>query len=252
MRTTLGLIVSAAVLWVGMPIGARASDREAALAIIEQAIKAHGGEDGLARAQRASRTGSGALTLGEKESAFTDEVLMSLPERLRVALSLEVEPGKKAPPLILTINGDKGWVSQFGTVSELSKERLDEMREEAYVQWLTTLVPLRKDTFELAPVPEIKVDGKAAAGVKASSKGHNDVKLYFDKASGLLVKIERRARQAGLPVEKEYLYSEHKPFDGVKLPTKQVELLNGKKFSQLSSAAYKFLDKVDAAAFDKP
>ena len=32
----------------------------------------------------------------------------------------------------------------------------------------------------------------------------------------------------------------------------KVELLNGKKFSQLSSAAYKFLDKVDAAAFDKP
>src|SRR5262249_25113206 len=129
---------------------------------------------------------------------------------------------------------------------------LEELREEAYVQWLATLVPLKKDPFELAPVPEIKVDGKPAGGVKVSSKGHGDVKLYFDKASGLLVKIERPAREAGLQVDKEYVYSDHKTFDGVKLPTRSVELLNGKKFTQLSSAAYKFLDKPDASAFDKP
>jgi hypothetical protein len=251
MRTILGLAVAAAALWGTTPGAARAGDREMALAVIEQGIKAHGGEEGLVKAQRASRTGTGVLTVADKELPFTDEVLMSLPDRLRITVNLENEPGKKTP-LILAVNGDKGWASQSGRVAELGKERLEDLREEAYVQWLTTLVPLRKDTFDLAPLPEVKVDGKPATGIKVSSKGHNDAKLYFDKASGLLVKIERRAREAGLQVEKEYLYSEHKTFDGVKLPTRQVELLNGRKFSQLSSATYKFLDKLDAAAFDKP
>jgi hypothetical protein len=250
MRTIVGLTVAAVTLWASAG-GVRAGERETALAVIEQAIKAHGGEEGLVKAQRASLTGSGVLTLAGKELPFTAEVLSSLPDRLRVASNLEVEPGKKSA-VILAVNGDKGWISQFGSVTDLGKERFEELREEAYVQWLATLVPLRKDTFDLAPVPEIKVNDKPAAGVKVSRKGHNDVKLYFDKASGLLVKIERRAREAGLQVDKEYVYSEHKAFDGVKLPTRQVEMLNGKTFTQLSSATYKFLDKVDAAAFDKP
>src|SRR6202011_4293737 len=103
-----------------------------------------------------------------------------------------------------------------------------------------------------APLPEAKVNGQPAAGVKVASKGHADAKLYFDAATHLLVKIERTTREAGLSLDKEYLFGDHKDFDGVKLPTRLTETLEGKKASELTSASYKFPSKPDDAAFSKP
>ena len=53
-------------------------------------------------------------------------------------------------------------------------------------------------------------------------------------------------------MDKEYLYSDHKEFDGVKLPTKEVDLINGRKFSELTSMTYKLPKKIDDATFAKP
>jgi hypothetical protein len=137
-------------------------------------------------------------------------------------------------------------------VTELGKEGLEPLQEEVYVEWLTTLVPLKKDTFTLGPLEDRMVDDKPAAGVKVESKGHGEVKMYFDKASGLLVKLERQSTEAGFPVKKEYLFSAHKEFDGVKLPSKRTELLNGKKFVDLTSLSYKFPGKPDDTVFGRP
>jgi hypothetical protein len=99
-------------------------------------------------------------------------------------------------------------------------------------------------------VPEIKVDNKLALGVSVTAKNRPDVKLYFDKESHLLVKIEREAVQGGQKLNKEYLFGEHKEVEGVKLPTKLVEIVNGKKLAELK-AEYK-LKKPDDAVFNKP
>ena len=95
-------------------------------------------------------------------------------------------------------------------------------------------------------------NGQPAAGVKVSQRGHTDATLYFDKETGLLVKIARRAQEAGLMVDKEYLFSAHKEFEGAKLPTKQVEMINGKKFTEVTSFTYKILRRVDESMFAKP
>jgi hypothetical protein len=225
-----------------------AGDQEDALAIVEQAIKAHGGADGLNKAQTVVRTGSGTMMGLDKAVPFTDEITWSLPDKVRMAVELD-----KKDRVLIVVNGDKGWQSAGGASAELGADRVREFRDENYVQWLATLTPLKKDEFKLEPVPEIKVNGEPAVGIKATSKAApNGIKLYFDKKTNLLVKIERRARLAGVAVDKEYVFSEHKEFDGVKLATKQVELLNGHKASELTSATYKFPKKIDDATFAKP
>ena len=79
-----------------------------------------------------------------------------------------------------------------------------------------------------------------------------DSKLYFDKGTGYLVKIERRAPEAGLMVDKEYLYSAHKAFEGVQLPTRYVEITNGRKFVEAVDLSYQFLSAVDDKMFARP
>jgi hypothetical protein len=230
---------------------ARTDSPAAARATVEQAIQAHGGANGLTRCQFMTRKATGVLSLFGQAVTFTDEMIVQLPERLR--LTIEAESSGNKMKLIQVINGSKGWLATGAGVTELSKERLAELQEDAYVLWLTTLTPLTKGSdFTLAALPEVKLNGQAVAGVKVSRKGHEDVKLYFDKESGLLVKVERRAREAGLLVVKEQVYAGHKAVDGVRLPTKFVEFTNGKKFVDASNLTYRFLDKVDDNTFAKP
>jgi len=228
-----------------------ANDREMALAVIDKAIKAHGGEDAMARAQIAVRSATGKMSPFGKEVPFADEIHLQLPDRFRI--NLVMGSGDQKARFLLVVNGDKGWQSTGGMSMELGKERLEELLEEAYVFSLTTYLPLKKDNvFELATLPEIKVNDQPAVGVKVARKGRPDVKLHFDKQSGLLVRIERRAREGGVLVDKEYIYSEHKEFDGIKMATKHIENVNGRKFSDVTVSSYKFPRQADEKWFDKP
>lgn len=224
-----------------------AGEREDALAIIDQAVKAHGGADALAKCRTEVRTSTGVLYQGEMKISFNDELTLNLPDKWRDSVEIE-----KKGRFAIAINGDKGWQAVSGTVSDIGPERLKELREEIYVLGLETLTPLQKEGFDLTPLPEIKIADRPAVGVKASSKGHADAKLYFDAQTHLLVKIARSAQEAGLKLNKEYLFGDHKDFDGVKLPTRQMELLEGKPVMELTSASYKFPTKPDEGAFTKP
>jgi hypothetical protein len=246
MRTTWAAAV-AAVVFCGAAADARADDREAALAVVQQAIKAQGGEDALNRTRTLSRTGSGKMTISGQDLSFTEESVFALPDRLRMTVDLN-----KTFRNTIVVNGDKGWRAAGGTVVDLGKDQLAEVREEAYVLLLTTLTPLLKDTYTLTPLPDGSTDGFPTAGVKVTSPGHPDAKLYFNKSSHLLVKIERRAREAGVALTKTYVFGDYKEVDGVKLPVREVQFLDGKKFIERTSATYKLLGRPDDAAFTKP
>jgi hypothetical protein len=247
MRKPLRLALALGVL-CGAAGPLRADDRDKALALIERAIKAHGGEESLSKAQLSVRSSAGTQTQPGGDVEFTSEVTQALPDRLRV----EMEIGKRVKALIV-IDGEKGWLLSSGGGSlPLDKERLKEMKGEAYVWWLATLVPLKKDGLTLALAPEIKVDGKPALGVKVSGRGEPEAKLYFDQGTGLLVKIERRAPETGVPVNKEYYFSDFKDFDGAQLPAKEVMTVNGRKWYEVKVLTYKFLPKVEDSTFARP
>ena len=186
MRKIMGWLLVCGAVGLAAP-NAFAGEREDAVAVVDEAIKAHGGADALNKSQTLMRTGVGTLTLFDNKIPFTDEVSWSLPDRWRVSINLE-----KRGVQSIVLNGEKGWQSSGGPAMELGAERVREMRNEVYVLWLATLTPLKKDDIQLSPVPDIKVLGEAAVGVKATSKGKPDVKLYFDKKTNLLVKVERR------------------------------------------------------------
>ncbi len=246
MRTILATAMTCGCL-LATTAPASAGDRDDALAIIDRAVKAQGGADAIAKVRTAVRAGVGVMFQGETKTPFTDELMLNLPNQWRDTVDID-----KKLHFVMAVNGEKGWQAVSGTVGEIGPARLKELREEIYVLELETLLPLQKPDFDLAAVPEIKVVDRPAAGVKVSSKGHADAKLYFDNQTHLLVKIERSAQEAGLKLNKEYLFGNYKEFDGVKMPTSQMEMLEGKEVMELTSASYKFPAKPDEAAFRKP
>jgi hypothetical protein len=244
MRTGAAWALAATVLVAAAP-PPRAGEAPAAL--LDRAIKAHGGEAALTKALVCSRSETGAQGRPGKELTFTREVVRSLPGRVRWTTGVQ-----KRLTIIVVLNGDKGWERVGGPPVGLNKQRLEELREEAHVAWVATLVPLKKAGFTLSALPEAKVDGQAVVGLKVARPGHADCNVFFFKSTGLLAKISRRVSRAGAPADEEHSYSDYKAFGGAKLPTKERLTINGQRIRELTVTGYKFLPRVPAGQFGRP
>lgn len=241
----------AAGLLLGLTQGASAQDD--VRAIIQKAIKAHGGEQKLARMKAVRDQAKGTMYLGDMAIAFTGESVYQLPSQLKNVIRVEVQNMKVT--VIQVFDGDKGWVHNNGQTKPLEGPMLDSVKETIYAFNLSLLTPLLDDkTFTLTALGESKVNGMAAFGVKVSSKGHKDVRLYFDKGTGLLVKRDYEGLDAGgaKEVPHEEVYSDFKEYEGVVRPRKVVVFQDGKKFLEGEVTDVRFFDKIDPREFAKP
>lgn len=245
-----------AVLAVGFVVAvtgpARADDAADAKALVEKAIKAHGGQEKLDKLPGTTIKFKGTFHGMGEGIPMSGEVSAQGPDKQRI--DIEVEAGGQKVPIVIILNGDKGWSKIVKDVKELGKDELAEAKEQAYASWVVTLAPLKDKKFTFATTGEIKVEKRPALGVKVSSKGHRDVDLYFDKETGMLVKTETRVKDdtSGQEVTEESFPSDYKDVQGVKQAHKFTVKRNGKLHVEGEASEIKLSDKLDASTFAKP
>ena len=86
-------------------------------------------------------------------------------------------------------------------------------------------------------------------------KDHRDVNLFFDKESGLLIKVETKIKDfmaGGQEVTEETIRSDFKEIDGRKVPMKFVINHDGKLYVDGEATEFKFHDKLEDNVFAKP
>jgi hypothetical protein len=232
--------------------GAGADDT--ARTIVEAAIKAHGEGTKIAklRTMRIKVEGTMVPAPGQPAVPFTIEDVWQMPDKYRTTTTFTFMG--RAVPQTLVIDGDKGWLSINGEVQDMAKPALDEMREQRYAEDLDRLGFLGDKGVELSSVDEVKVNGKPAAGVLIKTKGHRDVKLYFDKATGLLVRRDHPVLDpaTGKEVTQAVEFADHADTDGVKHYKTITAYREGKKVIAAKVTEVEFLDKVDPKLFTKP
>ena len=116
-----------------------------------------------------------------------------------------------------------------------------------------TLVPLKVKDFKIEPAAEEKVGDKPAVGIKVTAPDGKDFKLYFDKESGLPVKLV--AKVIGFQGDEftmETTYASYKDFDGIKKATKVESKRDGEKFIAQEISEFKVLDKAPDETFAEP
>jgi hypothetical protein len=242
-----------ALLGLGAPLtGQEPAD---ARAILDKAIKAHGGAELLAKYNAATWKGKGTVRVMGEEIAFTGEGANQGAEQSRVAIIATVN-GEKFP-IVHVYNRGKGWLKLGNAeAQEMDEEQLAEAKQEHHAEWVASFGPLLKPNkdYTLAVLPETKVGGQAAVGVRVSRKGYRDVQLYFDKQTGLLLKMTTKAKneESGQIVDAETLYSEYQEVQGVKVAMKLEVRQGGKEFLELEVSAVKLHEKLDDKMFAKP
>jgi hypothetical protein len=90
--------------------------------------------------------------------------------------------------------------------------------------------------------------------VLVKPKGRRDVRLYFDKAGGLLGKREQQVPgpSSGTEVQQVVVFSDYQEKDGLKLYKKIVALRKGKKLISARVTELEFFEKLDAKVLTKP
>ena len=224
---------------------------EDARTIISKAIKAHGGEAKLVQLKILSSKAKGTINLGS-DVPFTQETAWQWPDRLKNTITLN---GAKLVAAVETISGDDSWSSRDGKPGPLGTVKRDELRTQAHIRRLLLLTPLLQDkSYKLSVLDEIRIEDRPAVGVRVVCTGERDVKLYFDKDTGRLAKIERRvSNDAGTKeLLQEEFFSDYKDIDGIPTATKQSWRRDGKKALEMALTEVRYPDHLDAAAFADP
>jgi hypothetical protein len=243
------LLAACAAASLGAVAPAPAEDE--AQAIVERAVKAHGGIDRLSRVRADRVSNQGVLVVNGRETPFTAETTVQLPNQFRNVIRLE---GDRKTVFVQILNGDKIYFTIDGQPQKVDDALAAELRETMQLNQAVRLVPLLTDkAYTLESLGEVMIDDQPAVGVKATVKGRRDLRLFFSKDTGLLIKTEHPVDDgAGKEVVQEEMYSDFEDVQGFRRPMKLAVFRNGKKIMQAEVVDVKYLDKVDAGEFAKP
>lgn len=247
MRRIVGAVCVIALLAAAVP--ARGADDVKVRAIIEKAIKAHGGADMLKK-YKANIAKNKGIYYGMGDGIdFTSTHWLQLPDRMRTDVEADNFIFSQA------INGDKGW-RQFGDSAEdLDKEAIAEQKEDLNARRIAHLSNLLDKEYKLSALADAKVGDRPAVGVRVERKGFRDVSLYFDKENGRLLKSERRAKNlmmGGEEFTEETLYQDYRKVDAVLIAHQIIVNHDGKKIVESKVKEIKLYEKLDDKDFAKP
>ncbi len=231
---------------------ARAGEQADARAIIDAAIKAHGGEAVLSKIVAAHFKGKGEGIEGGQKAALCVGFTIQGRDKLRV---VALDP-QNQPRFISVVNGKQGWLKLGDQATiELSGPPLENFQEFLYVNRATLLVPLKEAEFQLSLLEESSIDGRKAFGVLVKHEGKSPLKLYFDKQTHLLVKDEHKTKnpETGQEVIEDSVFSDFRELDGIKQPFHIVITWDGTQLADFAISEQKLSDKpLDEKLFARP
>jgi len=246
----LQLTVLACGLLLATTWAAQAGDE--ARAILEKAIKANQGKAKDEQKQAYHGKNKGKLFVAGLELDFTQEVWVQVPGKFKEVMDLTVM--NQAIKQTTVFNGKEGWIKVNDKDIKVENEILAEFKEVAYMMGITQMLALKDKEIKLSLLGEVQVNGKPAVGVKISKEGKKDIDLYFDKTTGLMAKLERRAKDimSGQEVTEERIVLEYQDVKDRKMPKKAQVRRDGKKFLEVEIVEVRFLEKLDDADFAMP
>jgi hypothetical protein len=250
--------VIAAAVAVSLVVGlffcspGRAADDAGPAAVVDKAIKALGGAEALAKVKAIEWTSKGTITINGADNPITLKTTIRGVDHAR--REFEGDFDGTIIKGVTVVTGDKAWRRFMDEVTELDGETLANERRATYLSWVPlTLLPLKDKGFKLEAIADATVNDKPAAGLKVTPADGKDFQLYFDKASGLPVRMVAKVLDyQGNEYTQETAFGEYKAADGIRHPTKITSKRDGEKYVDVQVGEFKTLDKVDAAAFEQP
>lgn len=239
------------VILVGLIASPSVVLAQTAKEVVEKAIEAHGGLDNLKKYPAAQAKMKGTISIMNLSVPIEGESTYALPDMGKNTMTMDLLGQKISVSQV--INNGKIRMVANGADVPVSDSLKAELTESLYLQSVGQLFPLLDDKkFELSLIknPE-KVDGNEVVGVLVKSKGHKEIKLFFDAKTFVERAMERKGLDpAEQEVDQKLICLEFKKIDGILRATKCEMTNDGKKFMTFEVTDIKHLEKVDKKLFD--
>ena len=239
-----------AIFLLNLSISGRSLADEKAEAILDRAIKAHGGAKELDKTKVGVVKYKTIVARPASDLEFVVEETFRLPGLYKRTVHATFE-GKLRPVLSFALKDGKGWIRREEGKAEPFTSKTEYTLEGSWQGIFVLLPQMREKDYELTVGEKKKIRGKEVSGVVAV-KGDMGVILYFDPESGLLSKTEKTVTLKGKQVLAEVFYEDYKKVQGINYSTKITVLTDGTKFLEIAQIEVKFLDKIDDREFKKP
>jgi hypothetical protein len=243
MRWFLGAVLATGFLFVP----ARADDKDVK-SILDKAINALGGEEKLGKVDAFSYKGKGTVNFNGNENEFNAQVTVKGLDHYRR------EFGSDQFHVVVVLADTKGWRKFGDDSSDLDDNGIAVEKRNIYLQVIPiTLVALKGKGFKVETAAEEKVGDKPAAALKVTGPDGKELTIYFDKESGLPVKmVAPKVVFRDQEYTQETTFADYKDFDGIKKATKVEVKRDGEPFQKMEVTEFKVLDKVDPETFTEP
>jgi hypothetical protein len=193
MSKSLRCLLAVGLLMSLAPFAAAQDDEARALALVKKAVAAQGGYDKLSQKVASHRKTRGVFHADK--FTFTGESYGDLGNRRKIVLSGD-QDGQSSTRTLVMEDG-KGWISFDGFTVDLDDEFLQRLERSAHADKVSGLVTLLRDKgYKLSTLGEVQIKDRPALGVKVEKEGMPDVQLYFDRATGLLVKSANKTKDS--------------------------------------------------------
>jgi hypothetical protein len=228
------------------------AQQDEARALVEKAIKAHGGSEALGRIHADRVKFKGSLVLPGHTAPFLAETTTQLPSKYKYIIEINNDGDKHT--IVHVVNGDKIYITLDGRSHQADLAQVAEIRSGLELERAKRLLPLLEDkSYQLAVLEELKVNERPAVGIRITGRGRKEMRLYFDKEYGLLIRAENRLDDGkGKEIRQHFFFGEFKDIGGYKRPTKLRAYRDGRQIMEAELLDAKVLDKVDETEFAKP
>lgn len=246
-----------ASLAIALVVSSAATADEKAEAVVKKGIEAHGGADALNKYKAGRFKMKGEVSILGMDIEFSGKLSYSMPDRYNMEMQAEFMGQKMV--IKQTVKGETvkatimfgGMNLPAGGDSEKEELKLASIMQEA--ERLTPLLDAKKFTIKTAA--EEEVDGKKVdVLVITPTAVKKEVRFYFDKKSGLLVKTAHKGKGPGedgttVDVNEESYHSDFKKINGIETAQKMEVKHDGKKFMIIKASDIELLEKIDDKEF---
>ena len=238
------------ILLAGLAIVTTARADEAAEKVVKKAVEAHGGDKVLLAMKACETTVKLKVTVPGLEYEAQADMAYSLPDRYKVTVTAEMANQKIT--LVQSVNGTKARTTINGEEKKLKPKEVAELLDAIRTQEIDMIAPLLDASkYTLKAEKDAKVGGAEAAVVLVKAKGMNDTKLFFDKKTGFLVRMQRMVSDpSGDDIVDEVTdYSDFKKVDGIQTPMALKVLHDGEPYMTGKVTKLKYYEKLDDKKF---
>jgi hypothetical protein len=245
-------VVCVAVLVFAQSGPSRAADVKDAKAILDKAVKALGGEQKLSNIKAMSYKFKGTISFGGNDNPFTGHTVIQDLNHFRQEFAGDF--GGNQVKGVTVVAGDKGWRKFGDDKTDLDKEGLANEKQRVYLTLIPiSIEPLEGKHFKVEAIGEEKVDGKSAVGIKGTGPDGKEFRLYFDKQTGLPVRLTAKVIGfMGEEYTQDTTFTDYKEIEGIKKAMKSESKRDGEKFLTAELTEFKILNNVNPKTFAEP